>query len=165
MRVDTAPASTPSSPPMPSPSGVHLTEAQFQQWMNLQNYVHLQGAVAARTAVTPRVGGISAHGVWTGLGKNEEGLKPVSDMAFRELFATGLKAFSHQGTLDHPCRAGLPSVTGAPLFSQAHEADGSKLVPCLQALKRFLRAHGMEGVFKIVRPNAKEVNMLTPTDT
>jgi len=50
---------------------------------------------------------------------------------------------------------------GAPIFSQAHEANGSKLVPCLQALRDFLTDHGMEGVFTVVQPNSKDINMLT----
>jgi len=143
------------------PSRVNLTGDQFLSWMNLQNYVQLQGAIAAQNAVKPRVGGISADGIWTGFGENEEGVTPISDLAMRQFFAGGLKAFSQKGTIDRACKAGLPSVTGAPLFSQAHEPDGAKLVPCLRALKEFLTDHGMEGVFTIVQPQSKDINLLT----
>jgi len=140
---------------------VNLTGDQFLSWMNLQSHAQLLSSVAARLAVKPRVGGLSPDGIWTGFGENEEGVTPVSEMAIRRFFATGMKSFSQKGAIDRACRAGLPSVVGAPIFSQAHEADGSKLVPCLQALRDFLTDHGMEGVFTVVQPNSKDINMLT----
>jgi len=168
MRTALAPVVPPAVAPAPvtssaipqPPSGVQLTADQFLSWMNLQKHVQLQSAVAAKMAVKPRIGGISAIGIWTGFGENKEGQIPVSEMALREFFASGMKSYSHKGVIDRACKAGLPSITGAPIFSQAHEADGSKLVRCLIALKEFLTDHGMEGVFTIVRPYAQDVNML-----
>jgi len=135
----------------PTPSGVNLTQDQFLSWMNLQNHVLLQSAVAARLAVKPRIGGTNAVGVWTGYGDNEEGLKPSSGMAFREFFTTAIKAHALQVVVNRACRGGLSNIPGAPLFSLPHEADGSKLVPCLQALRKFLIFQGLEGIFTIAQ--------------
>jgi len=163
MTVNTAPTPVPTARtgtvPL-TPSRVNVTQDQFLSWTNLQNHVQLQSAVAARLAVKPRIGGISAVGIWTGYGENEEGLNPTSDMAFRAFFTTVMKAHTHLGVIDQACRAGLSSITGASFFSQSHEADGSKIIPCLQALKNFLVNHGMEGVFTIVQRGAKDIRML-----
>jgi len=134
MTVNTAPtpvttAHTGAVPP--TPSGVHLTQDQFLSLINLQNHVQLQSAVAERLAIKPKIGSISAVGIWTGYGENEEGLNPTSDMASRLFFTIVVKAHTHQGMIDRACKAGLSSITGAPFFSQSHETNGSKLIPCL----------------------------------
>jgi len=107
------------------------------------------------TLATPRVGGRSAEGVWTGRGLCDDGLNPFSHYCMRDYFKIGLKEHSTLGDIQEHCMEGLKG----PKFCMPYEKDAGKLVPTVKALQRFVQNHGMEGVFAMILPSVGALDL------
>ena len=113
---------------------------------------------APQVPPTPRIGGVTNIGAWTGRGAGEEGLAPRTTNCYRKLCGDEVKSLSQLSYIESHCRAGLKGING-PLFCQEHEPDEQKTITVLIALESFLESYGIEGVF-IVQFGHSFLNML-----
>ena len=127
--------------------GITLTPEQFQQL--LASATSGSHRNPAKQLQAPRVGGLAKHkGVWTGHGRNEEGLEPVSMYCYREFTNDGLKSMQAISNNEEQCKRGLRVVTTV-LFCRDTEEHGGKGAMVLKELDQYLMNHGMEAVFQI----------------
>ena len=113
---------------------------------------------APQVPPTPRLGGVTNIGAWTGRGAGEEGLAPRTTNCYRKLCGDEVKSLSQLSYIESHCRAGLKGING-PLFCQEHEPGAQKTITVLIALESFLESYGIEGVF-IVQFGHSFLNML-----
>ena len=134
-----------AAPAPANAGGIHLTEEQFQQLLANAN----SNREPVKKLLAPRVGGLAKHkGVWTGHGRNEEGLEPVSLSCYREFPSDGLKAMQAIHNNEELCKQGL-RVSTKVLFCRDDEEYGGKGAMVLKELDQYLMQHGMEAVFQI----------------
>ena len=130
-----------------APVGITLTQEQFQQL--LATATSSSPAKTTKPLVTPRVGGLTAnHGVWTGHGRNEEHLEPVSLYCYRKFIYDDLKSLQAISKNEEQCKQGLRTISTV-LFCRDTEEHGGKGAMVLKELEQYLMNHGLEGVFQI----------------
>ena len=140
----TAPAPAPT---LASPGGITLTPEQFQQL--LVTATSSSYSKATKKLKAPRVGGLAKHkGVWTGHGRNEEELEPVSMFCYREFLYDDLKSMQAISNNEEQCKQGLRTTTTV-LFCRDTEEHGGKGAMVLKELDQYFMNHGLEGVFQI----------------
>ena len=102
-------------------------------------------------------GGTNTHGVWTGKGKHESGLAPMSYNCYRNL-NLGNKTLKELHLIEEACKKGL-SDTPEKHFGLVTE-KGPPLTASIQALETFVIDHGLEPAFQIIQHDGTVLNML-----
>ena len=111
-----------------------------------------------RTFVKPRFGGIDAVGPWTGAGRNGLFTAPRTSNCYRDYKTDVVKAQAQLKGVEAACMGGLEGQESF-LFCTNHESNAKRIVPCIQAMEKFMINHGLEGVFLIVLPDGSTLNM------
>jgi len=104
---------------------------------------------------TPRFGGTTKLGVWTGLGFNDDGLVPRTHDCMRAYYRATIKEETTLAAVHDNCMKGLVTYK----FCLTHERDAHKLIPCVKELHRAVRNGGMEGVFIIVKADGSTIDL------
>ena len=138
----------------PPVGGITFTPEQFQQLLAATSYK----PKTSPTLVSPRVGGMSHQGVWTGFGRNQDQWVPVSHYCYRQFAYDDMKSMQALSTIEEHCKQGL-SATHTVLFCRDTEPNAGKGALVLQELERFMINHGMEGVFRIVTATGDKIDM------
>ena len=113
----------------------------------------------ATTTPTPRIGGVSPVGAWTGRGAQGLGQQPKSGLCMRYFKGSELKAFQALNAIEDKCKAGL-QAKGTLVFGLPGETHFDKGALLLRELDEYMSYHGLEGVFQIVLSNGTMVDML-----
>ena len=113
----------------------------------------------ATTTPTPRIGGVSPVGAWTGRGAQGLGQQPKSGLCMRYFKGSELKAFQALNAIEDKCQAGL-QAKGTLVFGLPGETHFDKGALLLRELDEYMSYHGLEGVFQIVLSNGTMVDML-----
>jgi len=105
-----------ASTQQPAPFPATLTSDQITQLLN-SKYVP-----QVRTFVTPRIGGTSPAGVWTGFGAGGQRKDPQSARCMREFNTDVVKSFTAMAPIRDKCHLGLRD-TPELLFSMPNEPN------------------------------------------
>ena len=142
-----APAAAPA--PAPTVAGITLTPEQLQQLLSTTIASSLSSQHKQLVKLNkPRVGGLDRQGVWTGYGRNDSGMEPMSYYCYRRFVYDDLKSMQYQASIEEQCKAGL-RATNTVLFCRDTEPNAGKGAQVLQELDQYLMKYGMEAVFRI----------------
>ena len=133
-------------------AGINLTAAQIMQLLAAAKGGN------NRPFVKPRFGGIDAVGPWTGAGRNGLFTAPRTSNCYRDYKTDVVKAQAQLKGVEAACMSGLEGQESF-LFCTNHESNAKRIVPCIQAMEKFMISHGMEGVFLIALPDGSTLNM------
>jgi hypothetical protein len=107
----------------------------------------------------PRHGGISATGVWTGMGAGGTGLRPYSKYCMREFKTDAIKNHQHMHPIEDRCKQGLRDSPELH-FSLSHEPNAHTVVSSIRAFEKLMINCGMDGAFTIIDKNHETISFL-----
>lgn len=144
-----------------SSSGSPATPASLTL-LDLQALVkHLSGQTTQSrpSPLTPRYGGKSTAGAWTGMGAGGEGREPYSNYCMREFDIDIHKNHTAMHPIQDKCKLGLRDRPEL-LFSLPHESNGNLVVESLRAFEKVAVECGFDGVFDITAHDLSVIKFL-----
>ena len=149
------PATASSSPTGPSASYTNISPEQLADLLSKVGQNH---GPAPRLLSKPRIGGKGPAGVWTGFGAGCKGIDPKSATCMRDFDTSVVKSFTAMAPIEDKCQSRLRDCPDL-LFSMPTESNANMTVNSLIAFEERMTHHGLEGIFHVVSPSGKTLNM------
>jgi len=150
-------AETTSSPTGPSASYTNISPEQLADLLSKVGQNH--GPVP-RLLSKPRIGGKGPAGAWTGFGAGCKGINPKSATCMTDFDTSVVKSFTAMAPIEDKCQSGLRDCPDLLLaFCMPTESNANMTVNSLIAFEERMTHHGLEGVFHVVLPSGKVLNM------